>query len=68
MVLCHVNVVGIDGPATGWGEKVGGAGVSGVGVAGVTKPFGFLPRLDPVLPPPLFFGAGVGVWKEPEGV
>ena len=63
MVLCHVSVVGIDGPAAGWGLKVDGAGDSGVGVAGVTKPFGFLPRFDPAFAPPLFFGAGVGVWK-----
>ena len=37
-------------------------------MAGVAKPFGFLPRFDPVFPPPLFFDAGVGVWKEVETV
>ena len=68
MVLCHVRVVGIDGPATGWGLRVGGTGESGAGVAGVAKPFGRLPRFDPVFPPPLFFDAGVGVWKAFEGV
>jgi len=65
MVLCHVSVVGIDGPATGWGLRVGGAGDSGAGVA---KPFGLLPRFDPAFAPPLFFDAGVGVWKAFEGV
>ena len=68
MVLCHVNVVGIDGPAVGWGLKVDDAGESGVGVAGVAKVFGFLPRLDPVVAPPLFFDAGVGVWNGVEAV
>ena len=47
---------------------VDGAGESGVGVAGVAKPFGFLPRFDPAFAPPLFFGAGVGVWKGVEAV
>jgi len=39
-----------------------------VGVAGVAKPFGFLPRFDPAFIPPLFFDAGVGVWKGLEAV